>query len=77
MAHHTLKAAPDTVRIGQFNAIFPPVLTIASGDTVDVQCVSGRVEILPAADSGLVVPDALHAILGADLPAISLPARSR
>ena len=65
MAHHTLNATPDTVRIGQFNATFPPVLTIQSGDTVDVQCVSGRAEVLPATDSGLIVPDALRNILAA------------
>ncbi len=72
MAHHTLKAAPETVRIGQFNATFPPVLTIASGDTVDVQCVSGRPEILPAPETGLLVPDALRAIIAAQ-PAIMGP----
>ena len=65
MVHHSLKAAPETVRIGQFNASFPPVLTVQSGDTVDVQCVSGRLEVLPSAESGLIVPDALRSILAA------------
>ena len=60
MAHHILPATPQTVRIGQFNATFPPVLTVASGDTVDVQCVSGRAEVLPPRDSGLIVPEALR-----------------
>jgi hypothetical protein len=36
MAHHTLRAAPDTVRVSAFDARFPPVMTIASGDTVEV-----------------------------------------
>ena len=53
MPHHTLPATPATVRIGQFNAAFPPVLTIRSGDTVAVECVSGRASVcrLPATAS--------------------------
>ena len=63
MALHRLDARPDTVRLGVFDARIPPVLTIASGDTVRVQCVSGRPEVLPPAESGMVVPEALAAIL--------------
>jgi len=44
MAQHQLRASPETVRIGVFDATFPPVLTIESGDRVVVQCVSGRGE---------------------------------
>ena len=65
MALHRLDARPDTVRLGVFDARIPPVLTIASGDTVRVQCVSGRPEVLPPAGSGMVVPEALAAILRA------------
>ena len=65
MAHHSLAATPGTVRIGQFDAGFPPVLTVASGDSVAVECVSGRPGVLPAAGSGMAVPAALAAILAA------------
>ena len=39
MTMHVLRASPETVRIGVFNAVFPPVMTIESGDTVEMQCV--------------------------------------
>ena len=32
MTAHTLRALPETTRIGVFDATFPPVLTIESGD---------------------------------------------
>lgn len=63
MATHTLPARPETVRLGIFDARIPPVLTIAPGDTVQVQCVSGRPEVLPPPGSGMEVPEALAAIL--------------
>jgi acetamidase/formamidase len=63
MAHHTLSATPETIRAGVFDASYPPVLTIASGDTVAVQCVSGREEYLPKPGSGMTVPPALRAVL--------------
>jgi hypothetical protein len=66
MSFHTLSAGPSTVRLGVFNASFAPVLTIESGDTVQVQCVSGRKEVLPPAGSGLTVPPELSAILEAN-----------
>ena len=66
MTQHTLAATPDTIRIGQFDATFPPILTVQSGDTVRVQCVSGRREILPPAGSPLLVPEALAAIIEAN-----------
>jgi acetamidase/formamidase len=66
MTHHTLRAAPDTVRIGVFDAEFPPIMTIESGDTVEVQCVSGRDEVLPPPGSPLIVPPELKAILAAN-----------
>lgn len=66
MALHRLHAAPDTVRIGTFDARIPPVLTIQPGDTVEVQCVSGREEVLPPPGSGLTVPEALSAIIAAN-----------
>ena len=61
-----LAATPQTIRIGQFDATFPPVLTVKSGETVTVECVSGRQGVLPGPDSGLIVPEALSAILAAN-----------
>ena len=66
MAFHTLRASPETARAGVFSAAFPPVLTIAPGDTVEVQCVSGRAEVLPPPESGFTVPPELRAIIAAN-----------
>ena len=66
MAQHSLRASPDTVRIGVFDASFPPVLTIESGDRVVVQCVSGRPDVMPPASAGLPVPPELNAIIAAN-----------
>jgi len=41
MAMHRIPATPETVRWGVFDAAIPPVITIASGDTVVLECVSG------------------------------------
>jgi acetamidase/formamidase len=65
MATHSLRATPETVRISAFDASFPPVLTISSGDTVQVECVSGREAVLPPPGSGMTVPPALAAIIAA------------
>ena len=48
MAKHLLKATPDTAHWGFFDASLKPVLTIASGDVVTVETVSGGPEVLPA-----------------------------
>jgi acetamidase/formamidase len=58
-ATHHLAATPETMRLGAFDASFGPVLTVASGDTVVMQCVSGLTEAMPPASSGLAVPEAL------------------
>jgi len=60
MRHH-LASTPDTIRFGMFDAAFNPVLTIASGDSVTFDCVSGGVEVMPGAGSGLTIPPALQA----------------
>ena len=65
---HTLPASPETVRFGAFDASFPPVLTVQSGDRVVMHCVSGPAEIMPPAGSGMTVPPALAAIHAADIP---------
>lgn len=58
--HHTLKASPDTCHWEGFDAALAPVLTIASGDTVTVDSVSGGPAVLPPA--GFHVPPELRAI---------------
>ena len=67
MAEHTLAATPDTVHWGRFWADLPPVLTVAPGDTVEVQTFSGRRAVLPPAGSGMTVDPAHRAILDADI----------
>jgi acetamidase/formamidase len=66
MTTHTLRASPETVRIGVFNAVFPPVMTIESGDRVEVQCVSGRESVMPPADAPFTIPPELSAIISAN-----------
>jgi acetamidase/formamidase len=66
MTTHTLRAAPETVRIGVFDAAFPAIMNIESGDTVEVQCVSGREEVMPPPGSPMIVPPELAAILAAN-----------
>jgi len=68
MAVHHVAATPQTVRWGTFSAAYAPVLTIASGDSVVLECVSGSPEVMPPAESGLVVPPALAVIHAANLP---------
>jgi acetamidase/formamidase len=47
MAHHELPSTPETVHWGYFEAARPPVLDVASGDTVTIHCLSGEPEDLP------------------------------
>jgi acetamidase/formamidase len=67
-ATHRIPATPETVRWGAFDAAFPPVATIASGDLVVLECVSGAPEAMPKPESGLRLPPALQAIHAAKLP---------
>lgn len=60
MSQHRLEASPDTVHWGYFDAAIPPVLRVASGDTVTISTVSGAPDAMPPA--GLAVPPALSAI---------------
>lgn len=62
MTHHRLASTPETVRFGMFDAAFDPVLTVNSGDSVTVECVSGGVEVMPPAESPYAIPPALQAI---------------
>ncbi len=70
MATHRIPASPDTVRWGAFDASFPPLLTVASGDSVVLECVSGAPDVLPPATMGCTIPPALIAIHQANVPRI-------
>ncbi|MFT8242985.1 acetamidase/formamidase family protein [Roseomonas sp. BN140053] len=70
MALHRIDATPETVRIGTFDAEYPAVATVNSGDTVLLECVSGRAAVLPPPGSGMTVPEALRRVLDADLPGV-------
>jgi acetamidase/formamidase len=68
MAMHRLAASPETVRWGTFDAAYPARITVNSGDTVELECVSGAPEVMPPPGSGMVVPRALAAIHASNLP---------
>jgi acetamidase/formamidase len=59
---HRIPATPETVRWGAFDAAFPPVATVASGDLVVLECVSGGPEVLPPREAMLAVHPALPRI---------------
>lgn len=62
MTVHHVAATPETVRWGTFDPTYPPVVTVKSGDTVVLECVSGGPDTLPPPSLGLKVPPALTAI---------------
>jgi acetamidase/formamidase len=68
MATHSVKAGPETTRFGIFDASFTPVLTINSGDTVELECLSGGIEVMPPPNKGFHIPPALAAIHAANPP---------
>lgn len=68
MAMHRLSAGPETARWGMFDAAFPPLITIESGDTVVLECVSGAPEVMPPPGSGFRIPPALAAIHASNIP---------
>ena len=68
MAQHRIPATPETIRWGTFDAATPPVLTVNSGDTVTLECVSGAPETMPAPGEGFTIPPALAAIHAANPP---------
>jgi acetamidase/formamidase len=59
MATYLVPATPETVRWGTFDAATPPVLTVNSGDSVVLECVSGSHDTLPPPHSGFAIPPAL------------------
>jgi acetamidase/formamidase len=60
MAEHLLKSNPETVHWGYFDASLKPVLTIARGDRVTVETVSGAPVVMPK--SGFKLPPELAEI---------------
>ena len=70
MATHRLSPTPATVRWGTFDASYPPLITVNSGDTVVLECVSGGPEVMPPPGSGLTIPPALAAIHAANPPRV-------
>ena len=67
MALHELLATPQTVRRGTLDGSFPPVITVQSGDTVRMQCVSGAPPVMPPLEAGFTMPPGLAEILAAKL----------
>jgi acetamidase/formamidase len=62
--HHHLAASPETCCWGYFDATRAPALTVASGDQVTIESVSGTPEVLPP--PGFHVPAELLAIHAAE-----------
>ena len=63
--HHTVACRPNNCHWGFFDAALPPLLTVASGDTVTVDCVSGGRDILPTDPNFEILSDhrAIHGAL--------------
>ncbi|MBV9826228.1 MAG: acetamidase/formamidase family protein [Alphaproteobacteria bacterium] len=65
--HYTVPCAPHNCHWGFFDAGLKPVATIASGDTVSIDCVSGGRDVLPD-DPQFEILDDHRAIHGAITP---------
>ncbi len=63
--HHTVPCRPDHCHWGFFDAALTPVVTVASGDTVSIDCVSGGRDILPSDPAFEILADhrAIHGAL--------------
>ena len=57
-----IPASVATCRWGGFDASFPPVASIASGETVILECVSGGPEVMPGPEKGLPLHPAISEI---------------
>jgi len=57
MRHHVLRSSARTCHWGYFDATREPVLTVASGDRVTIETLSGAPEVVPS--SGFKVPTEL------------------
>ncbi|NPD67968.1 acetamidase/formamidase family protein [Lichenicola cladoniae] len=67
MTIHHVAANPQTIQFGIFDAAIAPVLTIESGDTVTMQCLSGGLEVMPLDMDRFPIAPALQAIHEAGL----------
>jgi len=71
--HHVVRAEPETCHWGFFDAGLKPVLSVASGDTVTIDSVSGGPDVLPEEDrfdilsEHLAIHKALEPRLGAHI----------
>ncbi|HSU06853.1 MAG TPA: acetamidase/formamidase family protein [Acetobacteraceae bacterium] len=66
MAIHRISPAPETTRWGTFDAAYPPLVTINTGDSVVLECLSaGGPDVMPQAAPGLMVHSAYEAIFAA------------
>ena len=61
MAHHHLAPGVETCHWGYFDATLPPVLRVASGDTVTIDTVTGSPDVVPD-PTAFHVPKALGEI---------------
>jgi acetamidase/formamidase len=59
MKRHHLHASPETCHWGFFDASLKPVLTVASGDEVTIDAISGGPDVLPG-DPQFYIPPELH-----------------
>ena len=57
MTHHHLHSSPETCHWGFFEAKLKPVLTIASGDEVTIDTISGGPEVVPDRSRFRVPPE--------------------
>ncbi len=67
---HILRPEVGTVHRGVFDAALAPVMTIQSGDTVEVTTLSGSVDDLPDAGSGFHVLAEHQAVLEGTAPGV-------
>ena len=69
MAAYRLSPSPQTVRWGSFDASYPPVLTVAPGEAITLECLSaGGPEVMPPPESGLTPHPALKTLVDAKVP---------
>ncbi|MGY4351579.1 acetamidase/formamidase [Bradyrhizobium sp. GM7.3] len=61
MTHHHLHSSPETCHWGFFEAALKPVLTIASGDEVTVDTISGGPDMMPDR-SKFHIPPEMHEV---------------
>ena len=60
VTRHHLPSTPENVHWGFLDAALTPVLRVASGDVVEIDCISGHPDWMPAADRGFdILPDLL------------------